>query len=419
MKQSKRFIAVVLACAVSVSAWIPMAVPASAEDVITVVGLGDDTLVAEEGDTDALTMVAESYNGVAINDAEVGQTSAELVASLESDSAILEDVASADVVVISVGFNDIMNTVFYENTYYDGASDCTTFLELMQASSSSQAFSMIKYVISALPDMTETLIENIDTAVSLVRDANANAEIVVETVQNPMAVDYDVLSEEGLSDNRIIAARELRNYLQPCLQGGVDDEETTYTSSYYGEISVDQSVNAAIREMGVHCADLYMINYGETGEYSMGFYLTNIADLTLTYTAIGQVAMAASILTSSEALLCGDGTVLEAYYAATGEEETVAEDRESLETMIQTAIASEIPVYDTGDLDQDGEITIQDATMTLQDYVLRSSNKETTLNLYQKAAADVDGTEGISITDAAKILAYYVAESSGGTGSWD
>lgn len=72
----------------------------------------------------------------------------------------------------------------------------------------------------------------------------------------------------------------------------------------------------------------------------------------------------------------------------------------------------------TGDLDDDGKITIQDAYNTLLAYARISAGLDSGLLDIQLMAADVDGDGKISITDAYQILLYYATESAGGDPSW-
>ncbi len=73
----------------------------------------------------------------------------------------------------------------------------------------------------------------------------------------------------------------------------------------------------------------------------------------------------------------------------------------------------------TGDLDGDGNITIQDAFNTLIAYTKASAGLDDDLTDAQRRAADVDGDGSITISDAFRILIYYATEAAGGTPSWN
>ena len=109
------------------------------------------------------------------------------------------------------------------------------------------------------------------------------------------------------------------------------------------------------------------------------------------------------------------------YYTGTQEqwnEISVGSDNEDLlnATIHLNATINEIQ---TGDLDGDGEITIQDAFQTLIAYANASAGIDDGLTDAQRTAADVDGDGSITIQDAFKILIYYATESAGGIPSWD
>ena len=71
-----------------------------------------------------------------------------------------------------------------------------------------------------------------------------------------------------------------------------------------------------------------------------------------------------------------------------------------------------------GDVDGDGIITGSDATMTLREYTLLSSDLDGEFNDYQNTVADVNNDGIINGTDATMILRYYTILSSNGTPSW-
>ncbi len=83
----------------------------------------------------------------------------------------------------------------------------------------------------------------------------------------------------------------------------------------------------------------------------------------------------------------------------------------------ETTITSSIQ---TGDADLDGNITIQDASITLQYYAqLAAGNRSTLLEGDGLTAADVNGDGSITIQDAAWILEYYAESAAGKTPSWE
>ncbi len=86
---------------------------------------------------------------------------------------------------------------------------------------------------------------------------------------------------------------------------------------------------------------------------------------------------------------------------------------------ISCSYATYITPYDTGDVDGDSMITIQDSFAALLAYARESAGNSSGLTEKQRSAADVDGDGRLTIQDAFKILVYYAQESAGLSPSWD
>ena len=67
----------------------------------------------------------------------------------------------------------------------------------------------------------------------------------------------------------------------------------------------------------------------------------------------------------------------------------------------------ETPQYLTGDPDNNGEVSVEDAQFTLQAYTNYLAHKGYGLSDAEMTAADVDGDNAVSIEDAQNILYYY------------
>ena len=78
------------------------------------------------------------------------------------------------------------------------------------------------------------------------------------------------------------------------------------------------------------------------------------------------------------------------------------------------------PEYLTGDLNDDGEIGVEDAQLALLEYVNAMTGLDSNLTEKQKLAGDVNGDKEISVEDAQTILLYYVSNTlSGQNVTWD
>ena len=78
------------------------------------------------------------------------------------------------------------------------------------------------------------------------------------------------------------------------------------------------------------------------------------------------------------------------------------------------------PEHLTGDINDDGEIGVEDAQLALLEYVNAMTGLDSSLTEKQKLAGDVNGDKEISVEDAQTILIYYVSNTlSGQNVTWD
>lgn len=78
------------------------------------------------------------------------------------------------------------------------------------------------------------------------------------------------------------------------------------------------------------------------------------------------------------------------------------------------------PDYLTGDVDENGEVSVEDAQLALLEYVNAMTGLESSLTERQKRAGDVDGDHEVTVEDAQTILLYYVSNVlSGESVTWD
>ncbi|MCD7958800.1 MAG: dockerin type I repeat-containing protein [Ruminococcus sp.] len=389
-----------------------------------VLALGDDTMLAEDGETASVEWIADYLSGTAINDAQMGLTSSELVEMLQTDSDVLADVASADVVVVSVGVYDILNAGLYENEYVPDVDSYSTLSEMLSSIPTTNAFAMVDEAMANLEVAITEISENIETSVSLIQAENQDADIIIHTVENPMAVEVTD-TDLGLSTNRQTVAYQLCLYLNVTLEGG--------TNTYYNyTLDVEKGVNESIRELqGVYVADIYDGFYGASGEETLGLYLTNFGNLRMTFTPVGQVLLAAAAIEADENLHEGDGSVITAAYDATGEREYLSTERSSLDSIIQTVEAytpaettTETPTepeetLETGDIDNNGVVNVQDAYAVMVEYSNIAAGLEPAFTDVQNTAADINLDGDITVQDAYLIQVYTANIAAGNDVTWD
>ena len=74
----------------------------------------------------------------------------------------------------------------------------------------------------------------------------------------------------------------------------------------------------------------------------------------------------------------------------------------------------------TGDINDDGAVSVEDAQLTLIEYVSTMAGKAGSFSEKQKLAGDINGDNAVSVEDAQMILLYYVKNTLSGTSvTWD
>lgn len=390
----------VLAMSASAAAYEPVAVTGC-----KVVALGDDCL-AETGDgKSAVSIVADYLGGTAVNYAKVGTTSGDLVTAVQSDAALRADVESAEVIMVSVGVNDLIAQVLYENTDLVDLSNCSTLTDVANklTTDTNKLDAANKKLAANLPGVVDTIFANIETVVTDLHKLNRTADIVVESVNNPLGVDYNG-GMPNVSQNRRAIVSYLYTYLDVALAGGAVD------NFMLEPMKVEMGLNQRIGNLAdASAADFYSSYVGAVGEKAFGFELSNIMNLNMTFTPVGQVALAAGAIQSTEMLSRGNGSVVAAAYTATGRSEDIKSKRASLDSMINAAAAHTMPAYNMGDADASGRVDTQDLFLCMYNIALVGAGYDTQLDPIQRTALDADANGKLDSQDMF-LWMYYMAQ---------
>ena len=81
--------------------------------------------------------------------------------------------------------------------------------------------------------------------------------------------------------------------------------------------------------------------------------------------------------------------------------------------IVFTITGMDAPEVSKGDVDGDGDITIDDAFKVLQEYSYIAAGRGASFTDEEKGAADVDGDGDVTLDDAFAILSYYSAKAAG------
>lgn len=443
----KKFISAAIAASLTAASAAVFPAFAAEENSPAIVVLGDSIASGyglEEGESCYGEILSDYYGSSAYaNFAVAGATSDDLAKQLEAPSDQLSSaVSDADIVVISIGGNDLINygarflldfaaTNKFMTAGYtaDDIPTRPTFGDLENMLDRSAAAAYINDAKNTLTlakttarltanlRMTQTtkydciietqIIPNIDKAVSAIRELNSDPDlkIVVQTIYDPLQF------EEGFLDKNMSANRKtVINAVSPIFQDvlGVDPSSTNAKC-----FKTQLSEYAA--EKGLIVADVYTdftsAEAGKSGQYS--WFFTDIQeegdDLDFHPNKKGHLAIAATIANAVGDMRNDGGLMRKTFRSLT--------DKDSYPAAALAAYKSAVGVF-IGDVNLDDVIDSSDASEILADYALTQTGAPSALSEDQKIAGNIDCDEFIDATDASTVLSYYAYTQTGGTGSF-
>ncbi len=390
----KRFLgctAAVLTAMTLLSGGVSMS--ADAEETMKIVALGDSITTGYSLDNSLkgsyADMVSCYYNAELTNLAQDGFTSADLLAQL-SDPSVQAAVAEADIVLVTVGGNDVLQPVL-KNEIVD-SSQYETMGALINSLSGDVDLrtQMNVYLSKTMPPAIKTFRENVVQIADKLK-ASTGGTIVFQTVYNPMDVDADdtPLASSG-------SMELLRSYVTKFLEGVPDN--TIYVEG--------QCVNGAIRDLsGVTVVDSY-----ET-LFDHGYYYTRINDVDVHPNNAGHLAIAESIIRKLNLPETGreNGTAMRAAYTSDNVENTLA----NVNSDYNSTIYNRVLMNSRGDVDADGSVAIADATSVLGIYAANAAGADAPVTGVNALAADGNIDGAVNLEDASAVLQYYSQRAAG------
>ena len=209
----KRILSTLLALCLALSL-LPASALAAGGEQKSYVALGDSITTGyglAENETGFAKQVADSNGYTLTNLAKDGATSSMLLTSL-SDSEVSSAIASADLITITIGGNDLMNALYayLAEEYNKQNSDTSITAEDVKASlagtlSEIPQVAMLRFAASKIPDFPNstaantalsTFATNFSSIISAIKGNNSSAEIIVVNQYNP----YSRLSTGNLLD---------------------------------------------------------------------------------------------------------------------------------------------------------------------------------------------------------------------------
>lgn len=367
MKNRKTGRAIAAAAMLTIAAMtmpMPTAAAADTVDPYSVVVLGDSISTGyglQDSSKSYVSILEQQMNQKVTNLAKDGTTSSELLQSLQGDSAMQGAVAGADVIVVTIGANDILQPVL--NNDVVKVDDYDDVYQLANAIKNNQ-IAFQKYLRANMPTAVANANANIDSIILQLKSTNSHAKLVFQTVYDPLSVDQD---DTGLSDNALSMLSTFSNgqmyqYLNGSANGGT-----------YIPVGLNQNLQTHAQNGEIYLADVYgtFLHHAWTN--------VNIENADVHPNADGHAAIANLLLDSG-------------YFPA------VASTK--------------------GDVDGDGNIVVSDAVAVLTEYARVAAGGEEQFTPAQKNSADVNEDGVLDVSDAVGILTYYAKQASGQTPSF-
>lgn len=392
-KTFSKMAAVFAACASLLTA---ASFTAEAEGNMKIVALGDSITNGYSMDGSLIAsypeIVGSYYGADVVSFAQDGLTSAGLLAQL-SDQGVLNELASADAVLVTIGGNDILGPAL--GNEYINVQNYSTMSELIasvKAQNENDSLFMIKmqrYLNSVMPSAIETCTANVQQIKDQIR-AVTGAPVIIQTIYNPMDL---------ADDDTPLASSGSMTTLCANVNGYIEGKpsNTTYP--------VESSINYTIRNLSdVTVADIYNTFAGHS------YFYTHINNVDIHPNSKGHLAMAETVIELLNFAPTGneDTTLMRRAYTASGAEQTLASVDSAIDAGIYNRIVSNISY---GDADANGVVDLSDATYALTVYASNSAGLS--INSVNALAADADRNGEVDLTDAATVLEYYAMSSAG------
>ena len=390
--KTKKITAAFLAAMTLLASSAPLS--ASADGAVKIVALGDSITNGYSMDGSLIAsypqIVSEYYGAELVNFASNELTSEGLLAQL-SDGTVQSEIADADVVLITIGGNDILypvlNNEFIDATKYNTMAELIT---AMKGQGDMFIFQMQLYLNSVMPEVIKSFNANVQEIENRVHSMT-KAQVVVQTIYNPMSLSAD---DTPLANSGSMTA--LSANVHSYLEGKPDN-------TLYPE---DGGVNDFIRGLGMSSI---VDTFNLFADHS--YFYTHINNVDVHPNSKGHLAMAASVIDvlGLPETGAGNSSLMRRAYKDSGAESTLA----GVSTSINDSVVGKILKKGVGDVDADGDVTISDATAALKIYAYDLASLEAPITGIDALTADADSSGSVEISDATLILNYY-AESTAG-----
>lgn len=243
------------------------------------------------------------------------------------------------------------------------------------------------------------IIPNIKEAMNGIKAINPDARIIIQSVYQPIQFSPDYMEEHFLSKNKSLAIGMIRLRFKDILE------------DFRTELNNIE---------GVEVADILneftsLPDNAEATEQGFAYFFTDMQlsgdDRDFHPNQRGHLAIAAEVLDTIGNLHDDSGLLTQVYCSLPNSGYKIKYPLIPLDTYKKVA-----GNFKMGDVDFNTMVTGSDATLALMEYTIVNGNGSSMFSELQKKSADIDSDGMISGSDAQRILQYYTYLSSGGEG---
>lgn len=436
----KKYISAVLAAAMTVSSLSVFT--ASAESYgngdIDIMVLGDSIgsgYGLSESEYNYGQLVADYLGGDVWNYAVSGYESAETLAQIRAfDSTQKAQLADSEVVVISIGGNDMMNYMAESLLDFAAKNDLLAEGKTVEDMPEKKDFQTLSefFDMEAVKEYTSSLtnaikfsdkLDNIYKNITYT-DANSNAAAYKQIIAKQIIPNIEAMTEEikAVNPNARVIVQTVYNPLQfsKAYETSIKDRVSdSYFTAYQKFKTIFNNTTRRFSEQikeveGIEITDVLADFTSEdaNGE-KYGWYFTNVQggkkNFDIHPTQAGHVAIAATVL-NTIGETSEDGGLLAMTFNSLADGENYPAKALSQYNKLAGS-------YCLGDVNEDGFINSADASLVLEQYGLLSTGKDASITENQLKAGNANGDSAVDSSDASAILGYYGFNSTGGKGS--
>lgn len=440
----KKTLSVILSAALGVSV---LYTPAYAADDTSDIVLFGDSIAAGYGLDDSEYSYGEicsDYLGWRLqNHANSGDTTNDLYTLLTEDPVAAGDAAEAEVIVVSIGGNDIILEIMkYALNYAAGKgllADGKTAADIPESPTINDAQELLdqdklmSYLSNNLTEASvfasglkqsligkagatgsvqEQILPSVSEIIQKLSELNPDADIIVQNVYQPLQFSQEYWNSKfgtGAEYEKYASAvklfRNIATLTMDTFDAGLDELTVTYNfkvADVYGDFTSVESPDNT--------------NQG------YAYYFTNIQysgdERDIHPNQKGHLAIAAVVLEQIGILKNADSASLlrNVYDKITSDGTAYPEIAYQTYKLVAGEAVSAIKL---GDVNRDNIIDAVDASFVLSEYAKNATGQDSIFDNDQKLAADANKDSLIDAVDASFILAYYAYMATGGTGSFE